>query len=399
MEKLKTSTTKGAAMTIEEKKARLLSLSEKVTEEWLKEQMDYCIQKIEQNMDRFGTKFPSACATNGRYRIKENDDWTNGFWTGMLWLAYEWTGKEKFLIIAMENIQSFKERLDTHFVLDHHDIGFLYSLSAGAGYKVTANALCREELLEAADVLLARFQERGSFIQAWGKYGDPKEYRLIIDSLINLPLLFEATDLSGNTCYREAALKHYQTVLQTVIREDATTYHTYYFDPETGNPSYGATHQGHSDNSIWARGQSWAILGIPLNQNFLPTPFPENYGAIVDVFIEHLPEDLVPYWDFDFNDQNPSDKDSSALAIAICGLLEASINQAYPQAKLLAQGMIYQLGEYYSTKDMENNEGLLLHGVYAHAEGKGIDEPNLWGDYFYLQALMCLLNPNWTRYL
>lgn len=289
--------------------------------------------------------------------------------------------------------------MDDHFVLDHHDIGFLYSLSAGAGYQLTGSKACKQEVLQAADVLMARFQEQGDFIQAWGAYGDPKEYRLIIDSLINLPLLFDAAAISGNPAYAEVAERHYRTVLKTVIRENATTYHTYYFDPESGKPTHGATHQGNSDDSIWARGQSWAVLGIPLNESCLGAhTVPKIYPKIVDVFIEQLPADLVPYWDFDFNDEVPSDKDSSALAIAACGLLEAEKMGAYPEAKAIAAGMIYQLGELYSAKFLPENEGLLLHGVYAHAEGKGIDEPNLWGDYFYLEALTRLAKPEWKRY-
>lgn len=386
-------------MTLQENKKSLIALGEKVSTEWLIQQIDSCVSQIEKNMEKFGDQFPSACGTAGCYRIKANDDWTNGFWTGMLWLSYEWTGQEKFLKQAMKNIESFQERLNNHFVLDHHDIGFLYSLSAGAGYKITGSQQCEAELLQAADVLLARFQSKGKFIQAWGKYGDPKEYRLIIDSLLNLPLLFEATKISGNRKYAEVATQHYQTVMKTVIRADHTTFHTYYFDPETGAPSYGATHQGNSDRSIWARGQSWAILGIPINESFLSTKiFPENYTGIVDVFLKNLPKDLVPYWDFDFTDQNPSAKDSSSLAIAICGLLEAEKRSAYPEAKDLAKGMLYQLGTHYSAKELEANEGLLLHGVYAYAEGKGIDEPNLWGDYFYFEGLIRVAKPAWQRY-
>ncbi|MBP1044649.1 glycoside hydrolase family 88 protein [Enterococcus sp. BWM-S5] len=386
-------------MTLQENKVRLIDLGKNVTAEWLEKQIDFCIQKLEKNMERYGTAFPSASATNGIYRIKPNDDWTNGFWTGMLWLAYEWTGNDRFLKRALENIQSFQQRLDDHFVLDHHDIGFLYSLSAGAGYRITGDEACKKELLQAADVLTARFQEQGNFIQAWGKCGDPKEYRLIIDSLINLPLLFEAAKISGDASYAETAEKHYRTLLDTVIRENATTFHTYYFDPTNGKPTHGATHQGNSDDSIWARGQSWAVLGIPLNEVSMgATVAPEIYSSVVDVFIENLPSDLVPYWDFDFNDALPSEKDSSALAIAACGLLEASSLDAYPEAASIAAGMIYQLGELYTTKDLPENEGLLLHGVYAHGEGKGIDEPNLWGDYFYFEALMRLAKPEWQRY-
>ena len=386
-------------MRLQENKQRLILLGEKVTDVWLADKITACIQQIEKNSQRFGTQFPSACATNGKYRLKGNDDWTNGFWTGMLWLAYEWTKEKNFLTRAMENIDSFQTRLDDHFVLDHHDIGFLYSLSAVAGYKITGDEHCKQEVIQAADVLLARFQEKGEFIQAWGAYGDPQEYRLIIDSLLNLPLLFAATQLSGEPRYAEAASKHYQRVRKTVIKNDATTFHTYYFDPETGQPSHGATHQGNSDQSIWARGQSWAILGLPLNESYLHSqPFPENYPQIVEVFLAHFPADLVPYWDFDFNDQHPAEKDSSALAIAACGLLEAEKMEAYPDAQKIAKGMLYQLGEQYAASQVPENEGLLLHGVYAHAEGKGIDEPNLWGDYFYLEALIRLALPNWRRY-
>ncbi|WP_019299507.1 glycoside hydrolase family 88 protein [Lactococcus garvieae] len=380
------------------KKKKLIQLGQNIDQAWLENQIKKIIVKIERNMERFGYDFPSACATDGKYRIKGNDDWTNGFWTGMLALAYEYTGDEKFLHRIEANMVSFQKRLDDHFVLDHHDIGFLYSLSAGAAYKLTGNETYRATLLQAADVLLNRFQEKGNFIQAWGKYGEPKEYRVIIDSFINLPLLFAATEYSGQEIYKEVALKHYATLLKTVFRDNASTYHTYYFDIETGQPAYGATHQGHSDTSTWARGQAWAILGIPLNESYIHSAiFPEVYPSVVEVFLNHLPKDLIPYWDFDYTDAEPSAKDSSAAAIAACGFLEAAQQKAYPEAEGIAKGLIYQLGELY-TDAPEGNEGLLQHGVYAFAEGKGIDEPNLWGDYFYFEALMRLANNQWNRY-
>lgn len=380
-------------------KQQLITLGKNVSDEWLTKQIEWCIKKIEKNMARYGEKFPSASATDGVYRIKENDDWTNGFWTGMLWMAYEWTNDDKFLHLAKKNIESFQKRLDDHFILDHHDIGFLYSLSTGAGYKQTHSNDYKKQLLQAADVLSSRFQEKGGFIQAWGKVGDPDEYRLIIDSLLNLPLLMEAYNLSHDERYKVIAQTHYNTLLNTVVRDNYSTYHTYYFDTNTGQPIYGATRQGNADNSIWARGQSWAILGIPLFERLNPSPnFPTVYTHIVDVFIDGLPKDLVPYWDYDFTDDNPSDKDSSSLAIAASGLIEAQQQHAYPHALEIAKGMIYKLGEDYTSKSDPNNEGLLLHGVYSHKEGKGVDEPNLWGDYFYLEALMSLHNPNWDKY-
>lgn len=386
-------------MIIQKNKAKLIELSERVTPLWLDEQLSWCVEKIEKNTQRFKDDFPSACATNGIYRVKPNDDWTNGFWTGMLCLAYEISGKELFLEQARKNVVNFQNRLEKHFVLDHHDIGFLYSLSAGAVYRLTGDEAAKNLLIHAADILIQRFQTKGKFIQAWGRYGDPKEYRLIIDSLINLPLLFSASELSGNQKYEEIARMHYSTVMNTVIRGDGTTFHTYYFDPLTGEKRYGATHQGNSDDSIWARGQSWAVLGIPLDESYMRNkPFSSIYPAVVDVFLAHLPEDLVPYWDFDFTDEYPSAKDSSALAIAACGLMEADKLSAYPQAQDLAKGMIYQLGEHYTTKKNPEYEGLLDRGVYAFSEGKGIEESNLWGDYFYLEALVRMAKPTWNRY-
>lgn len=150
-------------------KKKLIQLGQNIDQAWLDNQIKKIIVKIERNMERFADDFPSACATDGKYRIKGNDDWTNGFWTGMIALAYEYTGKEKFLHRVTANMESFQKRLDDHFVLDHHDIGFLYSLSAGAAYKLTGNETYKATLLQAADVLLHRFQEKGNFIQAWGK--------------------------------------------------------------------------------------------------------------------------------------------------------------------------------------------------------------------------------------
>jgi len=378
---------------------KLKCLGSEVTKVYLNEQLLWCIAKVEANMERFGEQFPSAAATDGIYRLKANDDWTNGFWTGMLWLCYEQTGKEKFKNLALKNIASFEQRLTDHFVLDHHDIGFLYSLSVGAGYKITGDKRLGNLLVQAADVLSSRFQVKGQFIQAWGALGDEAEYRLIIDSLINLPLLYRASELTGNLKYRHIADCHYDTVLKTVIKSDYTTFHTYYFSPDNGLPLYGKTHQGQSDASIWARGQSWAILGLPLVvKRQGAKALPEYYEAIVHVFLNHLPTDLIPYWDFVFNDVNPSYKDSSALAIVANGLLESVPFHAIRDAKLLAAGMAYQLSKYCTSKGQQHNEGLLTHGVYAYPQKKGIDEPNIFGDYFYFALLMKLVNDDWDGY-
>ena len=366
------------------------------TEEQIRRMAEAELQRacrvIEQGMERYGADFPSACATGGIYRIKKNDDWTNGFWTGMLWLAYQFTGREAFKKLALEHISSFEKRLEDHFVLDHHDIGFLYSPSVVYGYKITGDDRLKAVILQAADVLASRFQEKGEFIQAWGKLGDEKEYRLIIDSLLNLPLLYTAYAISGDERYRRIAGLHYKTVIDNIVREDGSTYHTFYFDRETGAPKCGATHQGFSDNSCWARGQAWALLGMPLHARISRRAFTASeeqiYGRVSGYFESHLPADGMPYWDLIFADGSGEPRDSSALAVAACAYLERGERERAARA-------VEILRDQASTAGQPGAEGLLLHGVYAYAEGKGVDEPNLWGDYFYMEALYRLWNQEW----
>lgn len=362
--------------------------------EWVKEEMERICLVIEEELARYGDAFPSACAEKGRYETGENDDWTNGFWTAMLWMAYQYTGKAQFLEAASGHMESFERRLDEHIVLDHHDIGFLYSLSVGAGYRILGEEHLKDVLLKAADVLAGRYQEKGGFIQAWGKPGAENEYRLIIDSLLNLPLLYRASGLSGDASYRKKADSHYDKVIRNIVREDFSTYHTFYFDPETGAPDHGATHQGFSDQSCWARGQAWAILGMPLHARIsgegMTKEERELHQRIVAYFEAHLPQDGMPYWDLIFS-KGDQPRDSSALAIAACGLLESGERQR-------AEAMLRTLGEQASTELQPGTEGLLLHGVYAYAEGKGVDQPNLWGDYFYMEALCRVCDPGWEPY-
>ena len=216
-------------------------------------------------------------------------------------------------------------------------------------------------------------RERGAFIQAWGNYGDPKEYRLIIDSLLNLPLYLKQQSFQEIPAILTQLKNIITPLLNTVIKADATTFHTYYFDPETGQTSHGATHQGNSDHSVWARGQSWAILGIPLNESYFAhtTISPKIMVKSLMFFLHSCQQISSLIGIFDFNDQTPSDKDSSALAIAACGLLGSSKNAGFSRCTVTGQrdGFI-SWGEHYAASQVPDNEGLLLHGVYAHAEGK-----------------------------
>lgn len=365
--------------------------------------LDFVVKKIDENIETYKYKFPSACTTEQRYRIKDNDDWTNGFWTGMLWLAYEYTGKEKYREVAEIQIESFEKRYEDNFVLDHHDLGFLYSLSAVAGYKITGSEKAKNLGLKAAKKLKGRYQETGKFIQAWGKLGEEKEYRMIIDCFLNLPLLYWAYEETNDESYLNVANSHYKTAINNVIREDASTYHTYYFDKETGKPTKGVTHQGFKDDSCWARGQAWAVIGMPLNYKYNNVDeSKEIYNAVTNYYLNRLPKDLIPYWDLVFKEEDKEPRDSSSAAIVICGMLEmAKYNEDLEEKEFnirASHGMLRNLIEEYTTKNNPESNGILMHGVYSWQHNKGIDECNLWGDYFYMEALMRLYNKNFKIY-
>lgn len=365
--------------------------------------LDFIVKKIDENLETYSYKFPSACTTEQRYRIKDNDDWTNGFWTGMLWLAYEFTKDEKYRQVAEIHIESFEKRYEDNLVLDHHDLGFLYSLSAVAGYKITGSEKARSLGLKAAEKLKGRYQENGEFIQAWGTLGDENEYRMIIDCFLNLPLLYWAHEETGDESYIEVANSHYKTAINNVIREDASTYHTYYFDKESGKPTKGVTHQGFKDDSCWARGQAWAVIGMPLNYRYNHVEeSKEIYNAVTNYYLNRLPEDLIPYWDLVFTAEDKEPRDSSSAAIVACGMLEmAKFNEAGEAKELnirAAHGMIRNLINEYTTKNNPESNGVLMHGVYSWQHNKGIDECNLWGDYFYMEALMRILKKDFNLY-
>jgi unsaturated chondroitin disaccharide hydrolase len=360
------------------------------------------LKKVNTNLDTFTHRFPAAASENNIYPATDNVDWTTGFWTGILWLAYEVSGDSRYRNAAELQVTSFKERAEKRIDTDHHDMGFLYSLSCVAAHKLTGSEEGKQAALEAAELLMLRYKEKGGFIQAWGSLDDPKNYRLIIDCLMNLPLLYWSSQITEDPKYRQVAVEHFRSAVSTVIREDASTYHTYYFDPITGEPNHGVTHQGYSDDSCWARGQAWGIYGLPLTYIYeKDTIVPEAFKRLANYFLNRLPEDWIPYWDLIFTSRDEP-RDSSAASIAVCGLLEMCkwLDPKDPDRELYRNAafrMLQSLMERYTTKDMPDSNGLLLHAVYSKPHNLGVDECNLWGDYFYVEALVRCLK-EWELY-
>jgi unsaturated chondroitin disaccharide hydrolase len=374
----------------------------------LNEAKNRCVQALYRDLPNFTQSFKSAVGVNQFYEPTGNTDWTTGFWTGQLWLAYQITKDEQFKQAALNQVVSFDQRIRGKIEVDHHDMGFLYTLSCTAAYQLTENTMARDAAVLAADNLMARFHPAGKFFQAWGSMNDPKNYRLIIDALLNLPLLYWASEVTGKKEYRERAVEHCTSCLNNVVREDYSTFHTFFFDPITGNPVRGETCQGYRDGSAWARGQAWGIYGTALNYRYTTNPqYLELFPKLAGFYLSKLPQDLVPYWDLDFSDGSDEPRDSSSAAITACGLLEmaeilGNTDQSLEYRNLALQ-MVGSLIDRYEVKDPEVSNGLLLHGTYSKkspyntCDPRGVDEPTIWGDYFFIEALV-RLTQSWNSF-
>lgn len=347
--------------------------------------------------------FPDDTTRAGRYPARaSNVGWTTGFSTGLFWLAYEHTGDPAFRESAEAHVASFAERLALRADVGHHDLGFLYTLSCVAAWRLTGNPQARAAALEAAELLHARFLPRAGIIQAWGDLNDPRQRgRMIVDCLMNLPLLHWAAREGGEARYREAAISHARQAARFLVRGDHSTHHTFYFDPETGTPLHGRTHQGHTDDSTWSRGQAWGVYGFALNAALAGDDGLLRVACrVADHYLERLPADLVPYWDFHFREPSPEPRDSSAAAIAACGLLALAEQLPAGQGERYREWGLATLGSLaraYTPGEEDGSDALLLHGVYSRPENVGVDEGTLWGDYFYLEALTRATRA-WTPY-
>ncbi len=371
------------------------------------EALDFASEQVSAGLRDFTRVFPMAYSENGFYRGMENVDWTTGFWTGEIWLSYEHTQSPGLREAGEMQIDSFLDRIRKERDVETHDLGFLYTLSCVAGYKLTGNENGRKGALLAADKLITRFHEKGNFIQAWGRLGAPGHYRLIIDCLLNLPLLYWASLETGNESYAEVARKHTKTTLDHVVRPDHSTWHTFFFDPDTGKADHGATCQGYRDGSAWARGQAWGIYGTAIGYRYTEEEsYISVFKEVTDYFLRHLPSDLVPFWDLEFGDGDLQPKDSSSASIAACGMLEMAKYLGEKERDYyigMAKKILKSLADGYRVKDPGESNGLVLHSTYCNSSPfntcrhRGVDECNLWGDYFYMEALTRLAK-NWNPY-
>ena len=371
------------------------------------------IDTVRRNLTRFGNRYPDDTTDEARYELRPsipgfapgaNRGWTTSFWTGMRWLAWELTGDDRFRTAARRDTADFARRVNFAEDLDTHDLGFLYTLSCVADWRLTGHGPARAAAISAADHLMRRLLEPAGIIQAWGYLDDPRQRgRTIIDSLMNTPLLTWAAEVTGEPRFADAVRRHTGQLRDHILRPDDSTFHTFYWDAETGEPLRGATEQGADDDSCWARGQAWGIYGFALNHRSVPDAgLLDASRRCADYFLAHLPADHVPYWDLVYGDGSDEPRDSSAAAIAVCGLAELADVETDPgraaRYRTASAQILDSLAAAYVPQPSAS-DALLLHGVYDFPKGIGVDEGTLWGDYFYLEALARRVKPaGWRPY-
>lgn len=364
--------------------------------------LNRCVQKLRDTMPVIGLRNPKIGLPGHRWSYCAPFDWVVSFHAGQLWLALQLTGDPVFLNAARARRPVFRWILQNRQAQDH-DLGFQFSLSCVAEWLMTSDPEPRAMALEAASLLLGRYRAEGRYLQAWNAIAphggfDPHHAsgRIIADTLQNLALLYWAAGETGRADFREAADGHAETALAHLVRADDTSFHTFLFDPTTGAPIRGETHQGFADASCWSRGQAWLIHGYAQTARTTGNPGFLDAAKRLAVRAEGLMgADTVPAWDYMAPGGKTAPRDSSAGAVMAAGAYLIA-EQSPTDATRWRDFGDRLIGGLLDTCDLTGDPdalGLLAHGA-AHVDSGFSDTMLPYGDYYFMEALMRSLGHN-----
>ncbi|WP_018750535.1 glycoside hydrolase family 88 protein [Paenibacillus sanguinis] len=370
-------------------------------QQWLNDVITRLTAKMEQVSERSRDKIPYT-TVNGvhddRAKVNPSGDvadgicwWTNGFWGGMLWLMYHATGHEKYKEFAEVSEAKLDQCFKAYYGL-HHDVGFMWLPTSVANYKVTGNTESRKRALHAANLLAGRFNVAGSFIRAWNDLaGKDTRGWAIIDCMLNIPLLYWATEETGDPRYRQIAMKHADTSMTAFVRPDGSVHHVVEFDPFNGGVIRAHGGQGFGEGSSWTRGQAWALYGFMMS--YLHTEkndYLQTAKRVAHYFMANIPDDGVIPVDFR-QPEEPALADDTAAAIAACGLIEIAKavggyeSRSYISAALKLLGMLDQSRIDWSPE----TDHFLLYGTEAY-HSSNHHHAIIYGDYYFMEAIFKL---------
>lgn len=340
------------------------------------------------------SQFPQSTNPDGSMRNMKSDWWCSGFFGGALWYLYEYTGDDKWKQAAHRWTMAVAKEQDN---TSTHDLGFMLYCPFGNGYRLTGKPVYRAVMLKGARSLAKRFNADYGVIKSWDRFTDRSgrvyNYPVIIDNMMNLELLFWAARQSGDKRFSKICISHADNTLKNHFRTDASSYHVICYGQQ-GTVLAKLTHQGHADESSWARGQAWALYGYTFmyretkNANYL-----QQARRIAAYYLGHpnLPVDKIPYWDFSTPKIPNEERDVSAGAIVASAMLELS-TYGGPSGRIYwraAEQILMSLSSpHYKAKLGENNHFILKHSVGNKPANSEIDVPLIYADYYYLEALV-----------
>jgi uncharacterized protein YyaL (SSP411 family) len=326
---------------------------------------------------------------NGKLKLVAARDWTSGFFPGQLWFLYQYSGKKEWLTEAKAYTANIEKE---QFNGGTHDMGFKVYCSFGTGYRITKDPAYKAVIIQSAKTLSTRFNPIIGCIRSWDHHKDVWGFPVIIDNMMNLELLFEATRLTGDSSFYKIAVSHANTTMKNHFRADYSSYHVVDYDTVTGKVVKKNTHQGYSDASAWARGQAWALYGYTMCYRYTKNPVYLQQAEHVAAFIlnhPHMPKDLVPYYDFDAPGIPNEPRDASAAAVVASGLYELSgYSKQAKYYRTTADKIVASLTNSYRSPIGENKGFILLHSTGSKPSNSEVDVPINYADYYYLEALL-----------
>ncbi|SFS86871.1 glycoside hydrolase family 88 protein [Paenibacillus sp. 453mf] len=344
-------------------------------------------RKVDAVLPRMADKCPHVAQSDGIYDDTRLDWWTSGFWPGILWIMHDMTGEQRYKDASW----SWDERMERLFLTENrydHDVGFQFLPTAVIKHTITGDKDGARRGLFAANFLAGRFNLKGNFIRAWKA---DKTGWSIVDTAMNLSLLFWAAKESQDPRFMHVAKAHADTVVRHFIREDGSAYHIVRFHPETGERADAIGGQGAAPDSAWSRGAAWALYGMT---NAYTHTGDESYlraaQRVANFFIAHLPEDGVPYWDFRADEEEGGiPRDSSAGACAASGLIDLAGHLPDQEGRgylAAAERILGSLYQSYGTWDNSAHEGMLLQGTGNRPADENVNVSLIYGDYFFVEA-------------
>lgn len=363
---------------------------EKVDKAFLEKRLQELSNKAVQHTREYGVdslRFPRSMNADQTTHGTPSRGWTSGFYPGLLWKLYDYS-KDKDIKEAAQKWTTYveKEKYDRHT----HDVGFKVNCSHGIAYEITHDPYHKKVILTASETLIKRYNPVVGAIRSWDFNREQWDYPVIIDNMMNLEMLFEATEFTGDSTYYSIAYQHALTTLNNHFRDDHSSYHVIDYHPRTGKVRKRNTRQGISDDSAWARGQAWGLYGFTMSygktgdQRFL-----DQAKFIAQFFFTHenMPEDLIPYWDFNAPNMPNEPKDVSAAAIAASALMELMKYDEANKEKYLSWVDKVLLSLSQAQYQTEAIPFFLSQSTGDLPRDSEVNVPICYADYYYVEAL------------